>query len=107
LALDVTAFSLVREDVDMPLPMALARPTVRFQVNHAEMKFLEAKAHEDGKSLANYVRDRLGLPERSQGRPTVDQLEAEQDQAWQILQDIGLDPAQYFPPDDAWLDDYR
>jgi hypothetical protein len=97
----------VREDVDMPLPMCLARETVRFQVNHVERKLLEARAHADGVSVANYIRARLGLPERPQGRPTLEQLEREQDQAWQILTDLGLDPERYLPADDSWLEDCR
>jgi hypothetical protein len=81
---------------------ALAR---RF--NHAERKLIEAKAREAGMSVANYLRTCAGLPERTSGRPTVEQLEAEQDQAWEILRGLELDPAGYFPADDSWLDDYR
>jgi len=91
----------------MPLPMGLARETTRFQTNHAERRLIEAKAREAGKSVGNYVRAALGLPERAAGRPTVEQLEAEQDQAWEILRNLGLDPAGYFPSDDSWLEDYR
>lgn len=40
-----------------------------------------------------YVTPRLGLPERNAGLPTVGQLEAEQDQAWEILRSLGLGPA--------------
>jgi len=93
--------------VVMPLPMGLARETIRFQVNHAERRLLEAKAREAGMSVANYLRTRVGLPERQAGRPMVEQLDAEQDQAWEILRGLGLDPAGYFPADDSWLDDYR
>jgi hypothetical protein len=87
--------------------MALGRQQLRCQVNRAEMMLIEAKAREEGKSVANYVRSRLGLPDRNAGRPTVGQLEVEQDQAWEILRSLGLDPAAYFPPDDAWMGDYR
>ena len=87
--------------------MGLARETIRFQVNHAERRLLEAMAREAGMSVANYLRTRAGLPERQAGRPAVEQLEAEQDQAWEILRGLGLDPAGYFPADDSWFDDYR
>jgi len=87
--------------------MGLARETIRFQVNHADRRLLEAKAREAGISVANYLRASAGLPERAAGRPTVEQLEAEQDQAWEILRGLGLDPAGYFPADDSWIDDYR
>jgi hypothetical protein len=89
------------------LPVALARQQIRCQVNRAEMMLIEAKAREEGKSVANYVRSRLGLPDRNAGRPSVSQLEVEQDRAWEILRNLGLDPAAYFPPDDTWMDGYR
>lgn len=89
------------------LPMGLARQTIRLHVNHAEMRLLEAKAMKEGKSVQNYIRAALGLPDRNPGRLTREQLEQEQDQAWQILTDLGLDPAHFFPPDDSWLDSYR
>jgi hypothetical protein len=105
----VMAVTIVRwEDGGMPtLPAGLARQTVRFQVNRAEMLRVEAKAREAGMSVGNYIRAALGLPERSAGRPTRSQLEAEQDQAWEILRGLGLDPAGFFPPDESWLDSYR
>ncbi|MCC7497894.1 MAG: hypothetical protein IT160_09975 [Bryobacterales bacterium] len=89
------------------LPMALTRQQLRCQVNRAEMMLIEAKAREEGRSVANYVRSKLGLPDRNAGRPTLDQLESEQDQAWAILRSLGMDPTAYFPPDDAWMDAYR
>ncbi|MCL4401936.1 MAG: hypothetical protein M1436_04620 [Acidobacteria bacterium] len=46
-------------------------------------------------------------PARTAGRPARSQLEAEQDQAREILRGLGVDPAAHFPPDEAWLDDYR
>lgn len=89
------------------LPIALTRQQLRCQVNRAEMMLIEAKARAEGKSVANYVRSKLGLPDRIAGRPTLTQLEAEQDQAWEILRSLGLDPTVHFPPDDDWMDAYR
>jgi hypothetical protein len=83
--------------------MALIRHLLRCQVNRAEMMLIEARAREEGKSVANYVRSRLGLPDRNAGRPTVGQLKVEQDQAWEILRGLLLDPAAYCPPDDTWM----
>jgi hypothetical protein len=37
----------------------------------------------------------------------IEQLEREQDQAWEILKSLGEDPATYFPPDDSWLEEYK
>lgn len=95
--------------MEMPttLPLALTRQTLRAQVNRAEMMLIESKAKAAGLSVGNYVRSLLGLPERSAGRPTRAQMEAEQDHAWQVLKSIGIDPAPMFPADESWLDDYR
>lgn len=89
------------------LPLALTRQTVRAQVNRAEMMLIESKARAAGLSVGNYIRFLLGLPERSAGRPTRAQMEAEQDHAWQLLKSMGVDPAPFFPADESWLDDYK
>lgn len=89
------------------LPLALTRQTLRAQVNRAEMMLIESKARAAGMSVGNYVRSLLGLPERSAGRPTRAQMEAEQDHAWQILTSMGIDPAPFFPADESWLDEYQ
>ena len=81
----------------MPLPMGLARETTRFQTNHAERRLIEAKAREAGKNVGNYVRAALGLPEHVAGRPSVEQLEAEQDQAWEILRNLWPEPGWLLP----------
>ena len=85
------------------LPLALTRQTLRAQVNRAEMMLIESKARAAGLSVGNYVRSLIGLPERSPGRPTRAQMEAEQDHAWHVLQSIGIDPAPFFPGDESWL----
>ena len=89
------------------LPQALTRQILRTQVDRAEMLLIESKARAAAMSVNNYVRSVLGLPERSAGRPTRAQMEAEQDRAWQVLQSMGLDPAPFFPADESWLDDYK
>ena len=72
-----------------------ARQTLRAQVNRAEMMLIESKARAAGMSVGNYIRSLAGLPERSAGRPTRAQMEVEQDQAWQVLQSLGVDPAPF------------
>ena len=95
------------DDGNMPLPRALARETEHVQLSHAEKMKLRKLARDAGLSPSNYLRSFIGLPGRSPGRPTIEQLEREQDQAWEILKNLGEDPAEYFPPNDNWLDDYR
>ncbi len=98
----------VCDHVDMPtmLPLALTRVTLHTQANRAEMMLVESKAKAAGLSVGNYVRSMLGLPERAAGRPTRAQMEAAQDHAWQLFQSMGIDPAQFFPADESWLDEY-
>ena len=91
----------------MPLPRALARETVTFQASHVEFLKLRRLARQAGMSLGNYLRTGRGLPERTAGRPSIEELEREQDQAWETLKSLGEDPATYFPPNDDWMDDYR
>ena len=86
---------------------ALARKTQHVQICNAEKKKLSKLARDAGLSPSNYLRSFIGLPERSPGRPTIEQLEREQDQAWEILKSLGEDPAGYFPPDDSWMDEYK
>jgi hypothetical protein len=91
----------------MALPRALARETEHVQLSHAEKMKLRKLARDAGLSPSNYLRSFIGLPGRSPGRPTIEQLEREQDQAWEILKNLGEDPAEYFPPNDDWLDEYK
>ena len=95
------------DDDGMPLPRALTRVTITFQASLAEQLLLKRKAREAGMSVGNYLRTGRGLPERPAGRPAVEQLERESDEAWNTLKELGENPEEYFPPDDSWMDDYR
>jgi len=83
------------------------RVTITFQASVTEQLRLKKEAREAGMSVGNYLRAGRRLPERPAGRPTIERLEREQDQAWEMLKILGEDPAAYFPPDDDWMDDYR
>ncbi len=91
----------------MPLPLALARRTISIQVREDEFLQLRKESRAAGMSIANYLRTGRGLPENSAGKPTIEQLERESDEAWNRLKDLGLNPEKYFPPDDEWMDEYR
>jgi len=93
--------------VGMPLPQALLREFERVQLDHAERKKLKKLAWDAHMSPSNYLRSLIGLPERSPGRPTVEELEREADEAWNILKELGEDPQAYFPADDSWLNEDR
>ena len=94
------------DDVGM-LPLALVREVERCHLNRSEKMKLKKLAKDAGLSPSNYLRALIGLPERPAGRPSIEQLEREADEAWNTLKDMGEDPAAYFPPSDSWLDDYR
>jgi hypothetical protein len=91
----------------MPLPRALMRRTISIQVDETERLWLQKVARDTGMSVANYLRTGRGLPERSAGRPTVEELERESDWAWNKLKELELNPEEYFPPDDDWMEEYR
>ena len=91
----------------MALPQALNREFERVQMNHAERKQLKKLAWEARLSPSNYIRSLLGWPERSPGRPSIEQLERESDEAWEILKALGEKPEAYFPATDDWMKEYR
>jgi hypothetical protein len=90
----------------MRFPQGLTRHLIRRRVNHAEWLTIERQAHEAHVSVANFIRVRLGLPERNTGRPSREDLEREQDEAWKLLKEGGYDPAGFFPEDESWMDEY-
>ena len=75
---------------------ALDKRQVRFTVNYAEYLELEHLAQEANSTLQNYIRRRLGLPERLTARPDADERERQEDEAWERLVRLGLDPKKYF-----------
>ena len=90
-----------------PVPLALARERIFMYANHAEAMLLQSKANAAGVSVSNYLRSLAGLPPMAMGRPTREDMEKEQDRAWEILKSMGVDPAPLLPEDESWLDAYR
>jgi hypothetical protein len=79
---------------------ALDKRQVRFTVDFAEYLELEHLAREARTTLQNYVRTRLGLRERSTARPDAEERERQEDEAWDRLVRLGLDPKKYFPQEE-------
>lgn len=79
---------------------ALDKRQVRFTVDFAEYLELEHLAREARTTLQNYVRTRLGLRERSAARPDAEERERQEDEAWDRLVRLGLDPKKYFPQEE-------
>ena len=78
---------------------ALQRKSLTVRLNLAEFLELDAAAKQAGLSLPQYVRTRLGLSVRWTSNPNTEERDREEDDAWERLQRLGLDPKAYFPPD--------
>jgi len=57
------------------------RVTITFQASVTEQLRLKKEAREAGMSVGNYLRTGRRLPERPAGRPSIEQLERESDEA--------------------------
>ena len=57
---------------------------------------MERLAREARATVQNYIRTRLGLPERLTARPDAEERERQEDEAWDRLVRLGLDPKKYF-----------
>jgi len=76
---------------------ALDRKSITISVNLAEFLELDAAAHVSNLSVPQYVRTRLGLTVRWTSNPGTEERNREEDDAWERLQRLGLDPKKYFP----------
>jgi hypothetical protein len=76
---------------------ALDKRQIRFTVDYAEYLELEHLAREAHATLQNYIRTRLGLRERLTARPDAEERERQEDEAWDRLVRLGLDPKRYLP----------
>jgi len=76
---------------------ALQRKSITISVNLAEFLELEAAANVAGLSVPQHVRTRLGLSVRWTSNPNTEQRDREEDDAWERIQRLGLDPKKYFP----------
>jgi hypothetical protein len=72
---------------------------ITITASEPERLWLEKQAREAGVTMANYTRQKLGLPPRPMGRLTAAQREDLEDDSWNRLVEVGADPRQYFPPD--------
>ena len=76
---------------------ALDRKSITISVNLAEFLELDAAAHVASLSVPQYVRTRLGVSVRWTSNPNTEQRDREEDDAWERIQRLGLDPKKYFP----------
>jgi hypothetical protein len=76
----------------------LAAVTVKVTFNVAERMYVEHLAQLAGMSLQDYLRSQVGLRRRPMGRPSPNEVVKVEDEARNLLQEIGVDPTLYFPP---------
>ncbi len=77
--------------------MALDRLSVTITATADEYAQLDAQARAAGLSIPQYIRTRCGFPVRWTSLPNTEEREREEDDAWERLKRLGLDPRAYFP----------
>ena len=77
---------------------ALDRKTIGIAVNVAEYLELDSLAQQAGLSIPQYVRTRCGLQVRQTSKPGTEERTVEEEDAWDRLVRLGLNPQDYFPP---------
>jgi hypothetical protein len=82
-----------------PVRQALERRTVTIKITDADFATLDAASIAAGLSIPQYVRTRCGLEVRWASQPKTSSRDHEEDDAWDRLKRLGLDPEQYFPPE--------
>ena len=83
--------------------LALDRVAMMIWVSHDEYASLDAQARlpdGPGLSIPQFVRTRCGFAVRQTSLPNTDGRDREEDDAWERLQRLGLNPKDYFPPED-------
>jgi hypothetical protein len=79
---------------------ALERKAITFRVNLAEYLELETRARHAGLTVPNYIRTQLGFQVRWSSNLGSEERDREEDDAWERLRRLGLDPMAYFPRDE-------
>ncbi len=78
-------------------PMALERVAITISVDDAEWQALEdARSAAGVFSIPQYIRTRLGFTVRETSLPGTEDRDREEDEAWERLRRLGLDPEKYF-----------
>jgi hypothetical protein len=88
-----------REPSGRPVRTALERRTVTMRLTPEEHAALTDRARlprGGGLSLPQFIRTLLGFHVRHTSMPGSDQRVREEDDAWELLQSLGLNPQDYF-----------
>ncbi len=79
-----------------PVRLALERRSVTVRLTDQAREQLLADASQAGTTLQQYIRKRCGFQIRNSSVPGTDEREDEQDDAWERLKRLGLNPQDYF-----------
>lgn len=79
-----------------PVRLALERRAVTVRLTDQAREQLLAEARQAGATLQQYIRTRCGFQIRNSSVPGTDEREDEQDDAWERLRRLGLEPQEYF-----------
>jgi hypothetical protein len=71
-------------------------------VTDEERAHLDVGASAAGLSFPQYIRTRCGWQVRQTSLPNTPERDSEEDDAWERLRQLGLEPEKYFPPDEPW-----
>lgn len=78
---------------------ALERMAVTVVLTGEECVELRSRSREIGTTLPQYIRTRCGFEIRNTSLPNTPEREREEDDAWDRLRRLGLNPQESFPPD--------
>ncbi len=77
--------------------LALERRNVTIVLDDAEREHLKAQAHEAGTTLPQHIRTLCDLAVRNTSLPGTEERDLEEEDAWERLKRLGLNPREYFP----------
>ena len=83
-----------------PVQFALERRTVTITVDKADRAELDAASTAAGISLPQYIRTKCGCEVRNTSLPNTEERDHEEEDAWDRLRRLGVDPQAYFPPEE-------
>ena len=79
-----------------PVRLALERRSVTISVEEDERVELDGGATAAATTIPQYIRTRCGFLKRNTSLPGTDERGNEEDDAWERLKKLGLDPRGYF-----------
>jgi hypothetical protein len=80
-----------------PVRYALERRSVTVTVTESARANLEARATTAGTTIPQYMRTQCGFAIRNMSLPGTEERDREEDDAWERLQRLGVNPQDYFP----------